>query len=159
MTPETKVLILSASALSVWGCWRVIQWFRGAPSTPNPWDEKTEESLHQPDATPLCSRCLEPHQIEARFCPNCGAPVDPLVAFSPYLYVFAFGDMLRAGTARRFQVNWVTVLGFLLLPLAFFPLLLAFVYWFFFLRNLQRLRPPTEADGHRNDTVAHGEDP
>jgi len=144
MTPETKVLILALTGLMICGGWFLFQWFRGAPSTPNPWGEKIEESLHQPDATPLCPRCLEPHQTEARFCPGCGAPVDPLVAFSPYLYVFAFGDMLRAGTSRRFRVNWVTILGFLLLPLAFFPLLLAFVYWFFFLRNLQRLRSAPE---------------
>jgi len=158
MTPETKVLILAVAGLSLCGCWLLFRWFRGPPSTPNPWDDKIEESLHRPDATPLCSRCLEPHQTEARFCPNCGAAVDPLVAFSPYLYIFAFGDMLRAGTARRFRVNWVTILGFLLLPLAFFPLLLAFVYWFVFLRNLQRLSPTGDGDSPRDTGIARSDD-
>jgi hypothetical protein len=143
MSPEIKIGIFALVGLALFGCWRLFQWFRGAPSTPNPWDEKTEESLHQPDATPLCSRCLEPHHTEARFCPNCGAPVDPLVAFSPYLYVFAFGDMLRAGTTRPFRANWMTVIGFLLLPIAFVPFILVFVYWFFFLRNLAR-NPPAQ---------------
>lgn len=136
MSPEIQVATFAAIILGLVGCWFLFRWFVNGPRTPDPWDQKTEESLHQPDAMPLCSRCLEAHDAEARFCHNCGVPVDPLVAFSPYLYIFAFGDMLRAGVSRRFRINWVTVTGFLLLPLAFLPFLLAFVYWFIFLRNL-----------------------
>jgi hypothetical protein len=142
MSPETKVAVYALAGLVLFGCWWFVRWFLGGKPSPNPWDEKIEESLHQPDAVPLCSRCLEPHELEVRFCPNCGVPVDPLVPFSPYLYIFAFGEMLRAGTSGQFRINWITVLGFILLPLAFFPFVFAFVYWFFFLRNLQRQRVP-----------------
>ena len=142
MSPEVKVGVFALAGLTLFGCWRAFRWFQEGKPTPNPWDERTEESIHQPDATPICTRCLEPHEPEARFCSNCGVPVDPLVPFSPYPYIFACGDMLRSGTTRRFQINWITVTGFLLLPLAFFPLLFAFVYWFFFLRNLQHQRAP-----------------
>jgi len=155
MSPETKVGILALAGLALVGCWRLFRWFLRSPSTPNPWDEKTEESIHQPDATPICTRCLEPHNPEAHFCSTCGAPVDPLVAFSPYLYVFAFGDMLRAGTSGRFKVNWVTIVGFLLLPIAFVPFMLVFVYWFFFLRNLQRPKMLDALDERREDTSSN----
>ena len=132
--------LVTLAVLALFGCWRLARWLFEGKAGPNPWDEETERRIHQPDAVPLCTRCLEPYPAESRFCPNCGVPVDALVPFSPYSYVFAFGDMLRAGTTRRFQINWITVLGFLLLPLAFLPLLLAFVYWFFFLRNLLKQR-------------------
>jgi hypothetical protein len=140
VSPEVIIGLTTLAGLALFGCWRLFKWFCDAKPRPEPWGQEIEQQIHQPDAVPICTRCLEPHLAEARFCPNCGVPVDALVPFSPYLYLFAFGDMLRTGTTRKFQVNWITVLGFLLLPLAFLPLLLAFVYWFFFLRNLARLR-------------------
>ena len=107
--------------------------------------------------------------------------MDPLVPYSPYFYMFAFGEMLSDGRPRGFQISWITVAGFLLLPLACFPFLSALViwisvtgfllppptfflflftlvYWYLFLRNLQRQQTPIEA-GDSKDEAARDVDP
>ena len=164
MSPEAKVGVLALTGLGLFGCWRAFRWLQQGKPIADPWDERTEESIHQPEAIPLCSRCLEPHQPEAQYCPNCGVPVDPLVPYSPYFYMFAFGEMLSGGRPHGVQANWITLLGFLLLPLACLPFLSGFLYllslidfpflplsfpflfvlacWFFFLRNLRRREAP-----------------
>ena len=139
MTPEDKLLTATLIGFSLWGCWRLIQWFRKAPVTPNPWDEKTEESLNQPDAVPLCRRCLESHDPDARYCSNCGLPVDSMVPLSPFHQAFALGDVLLTGTQRRFPVNWLTITGFILLSMIQY-LVFAPFYWFLLLRNVRRLQ-------------------
>jgi hypothetical protein len=139
MTPEDKLLTATLIGFSLWGCWRVVRWFGKAPVTPNPWDEKTEESLNQPDATPLCRRCLESHDPDARYCSNCGLPVDSMVPLSPFHQAFALGDVLLTGTQRRFPVNWLTITGYVLLSMLQY-LIFAPFYWFFLFRNVRRLR-------------------
>src|SRR6266567_5817105 len=101
MSPE-QIGILAFFGLALVGCWRLIKWFGDAERTPDPWDLQTEERLHQPDAVPVCTRCLEGYEPTERFCPTCGLPVDGLILLSPYLYVFALGDVLVTGTRRTF---------------------------------------------------------
>jgi hypothetical protein len=146
MKPEAVgLMVIGAGAVFL--LLKVIKWFCTGKPGPEVWNEETEHRLHQPDATPLCTRCLEPQETDELFCHNCGMPVDPLVPFSPYLYLFAFGDILAVGTTRRFRVNWLTVTGFVLLPVAFLGVILAPVYWFFFFQNLRRMPGPTHSEG------------
>lgn len=145
MSPEMLVGILATTGLVLVGCWRLFRWFFGEKPGPNPWDEKTEESIQQPDAVPLCRRCLEPHEESARYCSNCGLPVDSMVPLSPFHQVFAMGDVLLTGTQRRFPVNWLTITGFVFLSMIQY-LIFAPFYWFFLLRNVRRLRTESTGD-------------
>lgn len=126
-------LVLFIAAVLVW---RLIKWFGGAPTRPNPWDDATEASLHDPDALPLCPRCLEPDRDRVQFCRDCGFPVGPYVMWMPYLYLFAIGDLLRTGVDRPIRVSAPIVI-FLLLFSAGEYFVFAPVYWFFLFRNLQ----------------------
>ena len=149
MKPETIVGGLAITGLVVVGLWRLFRWFFGGKPGPNPWDEKTEEAINQPDATPICRRCLEPHEESARYCSHCGLPVDSLVPLSPFHQVFAVGDVLLTGTQRKFPVNWMTITGYVLLSMAQY-LVFAPFYWFFLLRNVRRIR----AEAKRPDDQA-----
>jgi hypothetical protein len=117
--------------------WRLIQWFGGPPTRPNPWDDATEASLHDPEALPLCPRCLEPDRDGVQFCRDCGFPVGPYVMWSPYLYLYAIGDLLRTGVDRPFRAS-APILIFLLLFSASEYVVFAPVYWFFLFRNIDR---------------------
>jgi hypothetical protein len=139
MSPECFVGILATTGLVLVGCWRLFRWFFGGKPGPNPWDEQTEASLHQPDATPLCRRCLEPYDESARYCPHCGLPVDSMVPLSPFHQIFAIGDVLLTGTQRTFPINWLTITGYVLLSTIQY-LVFAPFYWFFLLRNIRRQR-------------------
>jgi hypothetical protein len=139
MGPELLVGITATAALLLFGCWRLFRWFFGGTPGPNPWDEATEERIQQPDAVPLCRRCLEPYEDAARYCSHCGLPVDSLVPLSPFHQLFAVGDVLLTGTQRRFSVNWITITGFVLLSMIQY-MVFAPVYWFCLLRNVRRLR-------------------
>ena len=119
--------------------WRGLRWLCKGKSGPNPWDAETEARIQGTDATPLCTRCLEPQEAGTRFCTHCGLPVDSLVPFSPYLYAFALGDVLTTGTTRNFKVSWLTVGGYLLLSIATYAVF-APIYWFRLLRNLHRMK-------------------
>jgi hypothetical protein len=139
MSPEAEIGIFAIVGLVLFGCWRLARWFFGGKPGPNPWDEKTEESIQRPDATPLCRRCLEPHEESARYCPNCGLPVDSMVTLSPFHQMFALGDVLLTGTQRKFPVNWLTITGYVLLSVIQY-LIFAPFYWFLLMRNVRRLK-------------------
>jgi len=137
-------LILLAAVVAI-VLWRLLRWLRAQPPQPNPWDEDTEARLHEPDAVLLCPRCLEPEREGVQFCHDCGFPVGPYVAWSPYLYIFALGDLLRTGVDRPFRVKGTTVC--FLLALSFLEyLVFAPVYWFLLLRNIRR--QPREQGNH-----------
>jgi hypothetical protein len=140
MNPERIGVVITASVAAVL-VWRGLRWFFTGQAGPNPWDEETEARIQQADATPLCTRCLEPQDPGVKFCRNCGLPVDSLVPFSPYLYAFALGDVLATGTTRNFKVNWLTMTGYLLLSFASYAVFAPF-YWFFLLRNVRRMNNP-----------------
>lgn len=116
--------------------WRLAVWWK-QPLQPNPWDEDTEARLHEPEAVLLCPRCLEPEREGVQFCRDCGFAVGPYVTWSPYLYIFVLGDLLRTGVDRPFRVKSTTVC-FLLLVSLFEYFIFAPVYWFFLIRNIRR---------------------
>ena len=143
MKPETIIGGLAITGLIVIGLWRLFRWFGGGKSGPNPWGDTIEESIQQPDASPICRRCLEPHEEYARYCPHCGIPVDSMVPLSPFHYAFAIGDVLLTGTQRKFPVNWITITGFIFLSTIQY-LIFAPVYWFRLIRNIKRLKAEEE---------------
>ena len=152
MKPEQIGVIAIVAVAGVF-FWRGLRWFWQRKPHPNPWNEETEARIQQSDAVPLCTRCLEPHEPTAQFCPNCGLPVDSLVPFSPYLYVFALGDVLVSGTTRKFRVNWLTVFGYIFLSSIEYTIF-APVYWFLLFRNLKQNTPPPS--GTHNDGANPG---
>ena len=117
--------------------WRLFLWLRAKPVQPNPWDEETETKLHEPDSVLLCPRCLEPEREGVQFCRDCGFPVGPYVQWSPYLYIFALGDLFRTGVDRPFRVKATTICFLLLISLVEYFVFAPF-YWFFLFRNVRR---------------------
>ena len=131
MKPEYLVLVFTVLIALL--MWRLFLWMKEGPVTPDPWAKDDDDALKQPDAVPLCPRCLSPQEEDCQFCAACGSATGLYNNLNPYLYVFSMGEVLRLGTSGSIQTNFVTVLGYLLLSAAqytvFFP-----VYWFFFFR-------------------------
>ena len=142
--PETTIGFLAVLGLAVAAVLAFAQWLLGGPAKPEPWDPETAAAIAEGDATPLCHRCLSPNVPEADFCAECGAAIGQYTNWLPYPYILSLGHMLRIGTAGEFQRSPVTILGFLLLPLAEHPVFAPF-YWFVFLRRLRRCHPPEAA--------------
>lgn len=142
-TPEVMIAFLVAIVIGGLLVWRALRWFFSGPTTPEPWGSEIDEKIHQPDAVPLCTRCLEAYSPEICFCPHCGAPVDPLVNFNPYLYVFSLGDVLRLGSFGNFRFSRLALWGFAILSLAEYAIF-APIYWFFLIRNVERQHQRTE---------------
>lgn len=134
--------------------WRFIVWIRDAPRTPDPWDAEVEQKLQDPEAQPICHRCMTPQEPDAWFCKHCGAAVGPYNNLMPFLNVFSEGEVLRNGLSDRFRNRPFIAVGYFLISLSFilalvvdYPLvgvgILSFValfYWASVLRNLKR--PP-----------------
>ncbi len=138
--PEITAVLL---AFVVGGCgiWLLIRWFRQGPTNPDPWDRQVEEDLNNDRATPLCHRCLLPHDPLTNFCAQCGAPVGEYTNLLPYPCLFSIGHTMRIGASGEYRRSALTIFGFFLLSLAEYAMF-APVYWFVFLRNLRRPNPP-----------------
>jgi hypothetical protein len=137
--PNLIVGELAISGLVFVGLWRLIVWIRDAPATPNPWSVEIEESLQQTDATPICHRCLTPHQSEARFCEYCGSAVGTYNNWMPYVCIFSQGEVFRNGVTDKLRASPLTIVGYLLYSLGNY-FIFAPIYWFFFFNNLKRLQ-------------------
>jgi hypothetical protein len=145
--PNLMVGELAMGGFVLVGLWRLIVWIRHAPHTPDPWGFEVEESLQQADATPICHRCLTPHQTDARFCEHCGSAVGTYNNWLPYIYIFSQGEVLRNGVTDKLRARPLTVIGYLIYSLGNY-FILAPVYWFFFFKNLKRLKElPEDKDG------------
>jgi hypothetical protein len=83
---------------------------------------------------------LTPQSHNGWFCPECGATVGPYCNYMPYVYVFAQGEVLRAGVADRVRHSVVVIAGFVLLSLGMYSVV-APVYWYFLAKNLRRKDP------------------
>jgi hypothetical protein len=145
-TPEQTVGILAILGLVVCGLWTLLAWLLRGPSSAEPWGEQISAEIAGDEATPLCHRCLSPHDPSADFCPDCGAAVGLYTNLLPYPYLFSLGHTLRIGTAGDFKHSALTISGFFLLSLADYPVL-APVYWGAFIWGLLRPResdPPGE---------------
>ena len=137
--PNLIVGELAISGFVLVGLWWLIAWIRDAPATPNPWSVEIEESLQQADATPICHRCLTPHQIDTRFCEHCGSAIGIYNNWMPFVYIFSQGEVLRNGVTGKLHANSFTIIGYLIYSLGNY-LIFAPVYWFFFFKNLKRLK-------------------
>jgi hypothetical protein len=135
--PELIVGSLGVLVLSCYGIWALIRWVTTGPSTPDPWDSQVEADLTKDDATPLCHRCITPHDSLVHFCSNCGAAVGDYTNLLPYPYLFSIGDALRIGTSGNFKRSPLTIAGFILLSFAEYSIFAPF-YWLRFARNLSQ---------------------
>jgi hypothetical protein len=121
------------------GLWRLIVSIRDAPSTPDPWGTEIAESLEEPDATPICHRCLTAYSNDSWFCKDCGTAVGPYNNWMPYVCVFSQGEILRNGVTDKIRTSPLIILGYLFYSLGNY-FIFAPIYWFFFFKNLKRLR-------------------
>jgi hypothetical protein len=136
--PEVQLAVLMAIAVLGVGFYRLILWCRGLPTSPDPWDADIEKSLHEPDATPVCHKCFSPQPAGQWFCAHCGSAVGDYNNWMPYIYVFSEGEVLRNGVTEKVRVNALVIVGYLLLSLNYF--VLAPVYWYFFFKNLRKIK-------------------
>src|SRR5438552_17126222 len=120
---------LGIFALLCYGSWRLMQWFLKGPLSPDPWDEQVATEIAKDETPPLCCRCLTPHDSLAHFCPDCGSAVGPYTNWLPYPYLFSVGQILRTGTSDDYKRSPATIIGFFLLGLVEYPVVVAPLYW------------------------------
>jgi hypothetical protein len=136
MTPETLLAVVGTVFLVVV---MVVTWGRNIRPGPDPWDADMDMAVRQPDAIPVCHRCLTPQSPGSWFCPECGTAVGPYNNSLPYVYIFSIGEVFSAGAWRNVPVTPVTVIGFLLASVCKYTVFAPF-YWFRLWRNLSRIR-------------------
>jgi len=136
-SPEQTIAVLVVLAFSGVALYRFGLWVMAAPRTSDPWDRETEEAVHREEAVPLCHHCLTPQEHNGWFCPECGATVGPYCNYMPYIYIFAQGEVLRAGVTERIRRSRLITMGFVFFSLGMFAVA-APIYWFFLFRNLRR---------------------
>ena len=150
-SPESTAALVAVLGLGICGIWLFVRWLKDGPVAPDPWDEDVKEALQKDEASPLCHRCLSPHDGRANFCATCGAPVGIYTNWLPYPYLFSIGHTMRIGTSGEFRRSPLIILGFFLLGLAEYTIF-APVYWFAFLRGLRHsLTPRTQDTGSSSD--------
>jgi len=147
-SPESITAIWALLGLGACGIWLLIRWLKDGPVTPDPWDHDVTEALQKEEASPLCHRCLSPHDDRANFCATCGAPVGAYTNWLPYPYLFSIGHTMRIGTSGEFRRSPLTIVGFFLFALAEYTIF-APVYWLMFIRGLRRSLP-TETHGRES---------
>jgi hypothetical protein len=118
--------------------WRFILWVREAPGTADPWGPELEAKLRDPETALVCARCSTPQPPAQWFCEHCGSAVGDYNNYMPYVHVFSEGEVLRNGVSDRIRLSALTIAGFLLLSLNLY-LVAAPVYWYFLIRNWNRL--------------------
>jgi hypothetical protein len=137
--PDLMVAQIAIGGLVLAGLWRIVVWIRTAPIKPDPWSAEIETSLQAEDATPICHHCLTPHSNTAWFCGHCGSAVGPYNNLMPYVCVFSQGEVLRNGVTDKLRANPLIIIGYLLYSLGNY-FIFAPIYWFFFFKNLKRLK-------------------
>ena len=116
------------------------------PLPPDPWDEQVSADLAEGNGTPICHRCLTPHDPLANFCADCGAPVGEYTNWLPYPYLFSIGHTLRIGTSGTFRRSPLIIAGFILLAVVEYAVFAPF-YWLRFFLNLAN-RPHSAPPAH-----------
>jgi hypothetical protein len=137
--PNSIVAGLGVIGMMLAAFWRLILWVRAATPGPEPWGVEIEASLQAEDAVPVCHRCLTPHSNIAWFCEQCGSAIGTYNNWMPYVYVFSEGEIFRNGVMDKLRASPLTITGYLLYSLGSYTLL-APIYWFFFYKNLKRLK-------------------
>jgi hypothetical protein len=139
LTGQTSDVERLVGLLAVLGlvCYFVVRCLKSVlnrPLPPDPWDEQVSADLAEGNGTPICHRCLTPHDPLQNFCADCGAPVGKYTHWLPYPYLFALGHTLRIGTSGTFRRSPLTIAGFIILSLAEYAVF-APVYWLRFFLN------------------------
>ena len=137
MTIELFIVLLAVLIISL----RVWIWLREGTPKPDPWDTDIARAIEEDTAEPLCYHCLAPQKEIRWFCPECGAAVGPYNNYDPYLRVFSQGQLLRTGVLDQLPRRPLIIIGYIILPLAFFAIF-APIYWYFLFRNLSQSRTP-----------------
>jgi len=135
--PERSVGYLAIIALGCFCFARFVIWLFKGPREPDPWDEQIAADLAEGNCTPVCHRCLTPHDPLVNFCPQCGAAVGEYTNLLPFPRLFSLGHTLRIGTSGGFKRSPLIVGGFILLAIAEYAIF-APVYWFMLFRNISK---------------------
>ena len=151
-TPELRVALLATAVMGVLLLYRLFLWVREAPVTPDPWDTEIEKQIHESDATVICHKCLTPQPHGQWFCEHCGSAVGDYNNVMPYLPAFSEGEVFRNGVTEKVRVNALTIIGYLLYSVACY-FVFAPIYWFFFFKNLKRIKEEASASNPVSDTV------
>jgi hypothetical protein len=137
--PERLVGYLAIIALGCFFFARFVIWLLKGPREPDPWGEQIAADLAEGNCTPVCHRCLTPHDSMLNFCPECGAPVGKYTNLLPFPRLFSLGHTLRIGTSGGFKRTPLIVGGFILLAIAEYAIF-APVYWVMLFRNILQQR-------------------
>lgn len=145
MTPDPDRLI-GEIGLAVLACgflWRLFEWAKQPPTSPDPWDKEIEIALHEPEAVEVCHRCFDPVTPNSWFCRRCGCAVGPYNNLMPFILVFSQGEVLRNGVNDKLPRNAFIVAGYLLVSLCMYAIF-APIYWIFLFRHLKRQKESVE---------------
>ncbi|HMC26872.1 MAG TPA: hypothetical protein VKM56_03650 [Verrucomicrobiae bacterium] len=141
MSIESFIILVGLILVAI----RVWTWFRAGTARPDPWDSDVAYAIEEESAEPLCYHCLAPQKQIRWFCPECGTAVGPYNNYDPYLGVFSEGQLLRTGVLDQLPRRALIIIGYVILPFAFFAIF-APIYWYFLFRNLSQSRtPPIES--------------
>jgi hypothetical protein len=140
LSNEQTLWVLVVLGLCGVAIYLFVLWVKDAPHTVDPWGKETEDEINQDEAVPLCHHCFTPQVHNGWFCPECGATVGPYCYYMPYVYLFAEGEVLRAGVTERIRCSPFMIIGFILYSLGMFGIcvIAAPIYWFFLFKNLRR---------------------
>lgn len=133
--PERLVGYLAITGLGCFLFVRFFVWLLKGPREPDPWGEQIAAELAEGNCTPVCHRCLTPHDPLVNFCPKCGAAVGEYTNLLPFPHLFSVGHGLRIGTSGGFKRSPLIVGGFILLAIAEYAVF-APVYWVMLFRNI-----------------------
>ena len=141
MSIELFIIVVGLILVTI----RVWTWFRAGTARPDAWDSDVAYAIEEESAEPLCYHCLAPQKEIRWFCPECGTAVGPYNNYDPYLGVFSEGQLLRTGVLDQLPRRALIIVGYVILPFAFFAIF-APIYWYFLFRNLSQSRtPPIES--------------
>jgi hypothetical protein len=142
MTIEALVIVGGVTAAG-YGAFR---WLTSVTNlSPDPWGAEVEQIIQNPQASPLCHRCLTPQDCDGWFCPVCGTAVGQYNNYMPFVYVFSLGEVLRAGVTDHIKPSFLTICGYLLYSFIIY-FIFAPIYWYFLFRNLKRHGPEVDPE-------------
>lgn len=142
MTAENFATLISVSAAG----YLFFRWFnQPAKLSPDPWGPEIEQLLHDPQTQPLCQHCFTPQSGQGWFCPVCGSSVGPYNNYMPFVYVFAQGEVMRAGVTEHIRPSRWVIGSYLFCSLSVYAIF-APVYWYRLFQNLRRQKREQAAD-------------
>lgn len=149
--PNLIIGELAVGGLALYALWGLIVWVRESPVSPDPWDAALEKKLSEPEAVEICPHCLTEQSSTAWFCEKCGSAVGPYNNLMPYVMIFSQGEVFRNGVTDKLRASPLTIVGYLFYS-SFNYFLFAPIYWFFFFKNLKRIKTemveqPAEVEG------------